>query len=95
MISKCRSVCFIKRSNSLTIIRKVVCLKTIKTYNISKLENVDFLKNGYSHNIQSLLTNGKKEIIFSTDYSCCTFTKEEVEYFLLHINSHIKNKMIG
>ena len=72
MISKCRRVCFIKGSNSLTIIRKVVCLKKTKTYNISELENVDFLKNGYSHNIQFLLTNGKKEIIFSTDYSCCT-----------------------
>jgi hypothetical protein len=91
------AVYFIKGSNSLTVIKKSLINKEKKMiYRAGELEKVEFdYNNDCKKCVVIQLANGKKDIIFQLECSCCTFTKEEVEYFLYHINSHIYNKMRG
>ena len=93
----CNIVYFIKGSNSLTLIKKSLFNRRKKIiYQAGELEKVKFeYNNKCSNNIIFIFTNGNLEEIFSLSNNNCHFTREEIEYFLYHINSHIQNKMRG
>ena len=100
------SIFFIMEPNSLKIGKKSVCGKKIKIYNIGELERVDFTykysleKNyeefdAYVHRyiLMIIETKGKTDTILNRGWLNEFYTKEEIDYFLYHINNHIQNNM--
>ena len=93
---------FIVGPNSLTIVKKAICLKKAKIYNPGELVGIYFKysygrgsKGGHTHsyNLKVLLTNGKQETIFSFVSNSTVFTLDEMGYFRDYINNHIQTKM--
>ena len=92
------SIFFILGPNTLTVIKKALCLKRSKIYNPGDLQRIDFTLtkgNGsnYNHVLKVVEKNGKEGLIFNTGYTSLLFTADEIEYFLYTINTHIQTKM--
>ena len=98
---------FIKGPNSLTIVEKAFCRKYATFYDAGELISINVHyeykysigaegNGGYVHQyiIEIVPKNGEPKNILNISSSSVMYTKEEIGYFLYHLNTHIKNKMI-
>lgn len=98
---------FIMGPNSLTIVEKALCGKETTIYAPGELISINVHyeyvystggdgNGGYVHHyiFEIVRTNGKPRNILNISSSSIIYTKEEIGYFLYHLNTHIKNKMI-
>ena len=98
---------FIMGPNSLTIVEKALCGKETTNYEPGELISINvhyeyvYSTSGegngrYVHHyiFEIVRTKGKPINILNISNSSVIYTKEEIGYFLYHLNTHIKNKMI-
>ena len=98
---------FIMGPNSLTIVEKALCGKETTFYDAGELISINVHyeyvyssggegNGGYVHHyiFEIVPKNRKPNNILNVSSSSIIYTKEEIGYFLYHLNTHIKNKMI-
>ena len=96
------SVYFIMGPNIFTVMKKATCRKIGHIYNSGELQRVavDYRyskgrKGNHYHNYSVIVfpTKESADNIFSLCSRIPLFTKEEIDYFLYYINTHIQTKM--
>ena len=98
---------FIMGPNSLTIVEKALCGKKTTFYDAGELISINVHyeyvysssgegSGGYVHHyiFEIVPKNGKPKYILNISSSSIIYTKEEIGFFLYHLNTHIKNKMV-
>ena len=92
--------------NSLTVVEKALCGKETTIYEPGELIGINVRyeyvythregNGGYEHHyiFEIIRTNGRPRYILNISSGSIIYTKEEIGYFLYHLNTHIKNKMI-